>query len=218
MQGMIRRRCYGGAATEHGWGFWYRYRRSERRLSRSHHEGLACVLDGRNPSLYLFRALGLKIKRSDRCNDPESVQMLLQHDLCARVDFGQIEESKKLVFCRGLVVCQMRWSQHKPSLLPGLRQHSHQVTNECSGHTDLAPLALLPEIARLDDAFVHRVLHALRLVRRLPRPFLLLLLLLLFLVVFFRLLAAARCTLGDRGKGWLRAAARQQHSCGTHRL
>lgn len=110
MQGMIWRWRYGGAATKHGWGVWYCDRRSERRLSRSHHEGLACFLDGRNPSLYLFGALGLKIKRSDRCNDPESVQMFLQHDLRARVDIGQIEESKKLVFCRGLVVCQMRWS------------------------------------------------------------------------------------------------------------
>ena len=90
----------------------------------------------------------------------------------------------------------MRWSQYKPPLLPGLQRRSYWVTNERSGHTDLAPLALLPEIARLDNAFVHRVLHALRLVRRLPRPF-------LFVVVFFRLLAAARRTLGDRREGRL---------------
>ena len=102
---MGRRRCDGGTTAEHSWGFWDRYRRSERRLSRRHHERLPCILDGHDPSLYFFGALGLKIKRSDGCNDPESVQMLLQHDLGARVDIGQIEESKKLVLCRGLVVC-----------------------------------------------------------------------------------------------------------------
>lgn len=81
---------------------------------------MTCIVYCSNPVADVRHVLSLEVERPCWRDKPKRVLMLLQHDLGARVDVGELEQPEEFVFGGRLVERQVCWAQHEPTLLPCL--------------------------------------------------------------------------------------------------